>query len=71
MSTRRISVEIDEELFRSVQRLLSTPTLRETIAGAFREVLRAEARRAEVVALSTQSGMDLADPAVLAGAWRS
>jgi len=38
---------------------------------AFREALRAEARREEVAALSTMCGMDLADPAVMAGAWRS
>jgi hypothetical protein len=34
-------------------------------------VLRARARREEVEALSTMKGMDLADPVVMSGAWRS
>lgn len=71
MSTRKTSVEIDQQLLEAVQQALSTVTLRETIEEAFREVLRAEARREEVEALSTMRGMDLADPDVMAGAWRS
>lgn len=70
MSTRKTSVEINEELLTAVQQVLSTATIKETIEEAFREVLRKEARRAEVEALSTMSGMDLADPDVMAGAWR-
>jgi Arc/MetJ family transcription regulator len=71
MSTRKTSVEINEELFTSVQRVLSTATLKDTIEEAFREVLRAEARREEVEALSTMEGMDLADSKIMSGAWRS
>ena len=71
MSVRKTSVEINEELLTAVQRVLSTATIRETIEEAFREVLRAEARREEIAALSTMSGMDLADPAVMSRAWRS
>jgi Arc/MetJ family transcription regulator len=71
MSTRKTSVEINEELFTSVQRVLSTATLKDTIEEAFREVLRAEARREEVEALSTMEGMDLTDSKIMSGAWRS
>jgi len=71
MSVRKTSVEINEELLTAVQRVPSTATIRETIEEAFREVLRAEARREEIAALSTMSGMDLADPAVMSRAWRS
>ena len=71
MSMRKTSVEINEELMTAVQRVLSTATLKETIEGAFREVLRAEARREEVRALATMSGMDLVDEDVMARAWRS
>ena len=71
MSVRKTSVEINEELLTAVQRLLSTTTIRETIEEAFREVLRAEARREEIEALSTMRGMDLADPDVMSRAWRS
>jgi Arc/MetJ family transcription regulator len=71
MSVRKTSVEINEELVTAVQRVLSTATLKDTIEEAFREVLRAEARREEVEALSTMSGMDLADQDVMSRAWRS
>ncbi len=70
MSVRKTSVEINEDLLTAVQRVLSTATLKETIEQAFREVLRAEARREEVEALSTMRGMDLSDEKVMSGAWR-
>jgi Arc/MetJ family transcription regulator len=71
MSVRKTSVEINEELLTAVQRVLSTATLKDTIEQAFREVLRAEARREEVEALATMRGMDLLDEDVMSGAWRS
>jgi Arc/MetJ family transcription regulator len=71
MSIRKTSVEINEELLTAVQQVLSTATLKETIEQAFREVLRAEARREEVEALSSMRGMDLPDRDVMSGAWRS
>jgi Arc/MetJ family transcription regulator len=71
MSVRKTSVEINEELLTAVQRVLSTATIKDTIEEAFREILRAEARREEVEALSMMRGMDLADQDVMSGAWRS
>jgi Arc/MetJ family transcription regulator len=71
MSVRKTSVEINEEMAAAVQRVLATATLKETIEGAFREVLKAEARREEVQALTTMSGMDLMDEDVMFRAWRS
>ncbi len=72
MSTRKTSVEINEDLLSAVQRILATTTIKDTIEEAFREVLRAEARREEVEALATMKGLDLADPEVMAGtAWCS
>jgi Arc/MetJ family transcription regulator len=71
MSVRKTSVEINEDLLAAVQRVLSTATLKETIEQAFREVLRAEARREEVEALSTMRGMDLSNEKIMSGAWRS
>jgi Arc/MetJ family transcription regulator len=70
MSSRKTSVEINQQLLEAAQRILSTATIKDTIEEAFREVLRAQARREEVVALATMRGMDLADPEVMAGAWR-
>ena len=71
MSIRKTSVEINEELLTAVQRILSTTTIKDTIEAALREVLRAEARREEVEALSTMRGMDLADDEIMARAWRT
>jgi Arc/MetJ family transcription regulator len=68
---RKTSVEINEELLTAVQRVLSTTTIKDTIEEAFREILRAEARREEVAALATLGALDLADPAVMTGAWRA
>ena len=71
MSIRKTSLAIDETLFSAAQRTLGTATLRETVEEAFREVLRAEARREEVRILSTMEGLDLADSEIMSGAWRS
>jgi Arc/MetJ family transcription regulator len=70
MRIRKTSVEINEELLAAVQRVLSTSTIKDTVEEAFREVLRAEARREEVQALAEMRGMDLAKPEVMARAWR-
>jgi len=67
---RKTSVEINEELLMAVQRALSTATIKDTIEEAFREVLKAEARREEVAALAAMSGLDLANSSLMAGAWR-
>lgn len=67
---RKTSVEINPELLVAVQQVLSTTTIKDTIEEAFREVLRAEARREEVEALAAMDGMDLSNPAVMSGAWR-
>lgn len=71
MSSRKTSIEIDQELLAEVREVLGTTTLRETVEQAFLEVLRERARRDEVQALSTMRGMDLDDPDVMARAWRT
>lgn len=71
MSTRKTSVEINEDLLSAVQRVLATKTIKDTIEEAFREILRVQARREEIEALRTMQGLDLTDPEVMAGAWGS
>ena len=61
---------IDERLLAAVQAALETKTVKDTIEQAFLEVLRARARVEEIEALSTLSGMDLADADVMSKAWR-
>lgn len=71
MSLRKTSVEIDEELMAEAQRILSTETIKDTIHEAFMALVREEARKADIQALRQLEGMDLADPEIMAGAWRT
>ena len=68
---RKTSVEVDDRLLGQVRDLLGTSSIKETIDGALREVVRAEARRREIRALAVMDGLDLADEKVMARAWRS
>lgn len=67
---RKTSVEVDDRLLGQVRELLGTSSIKETIDGALREVVRAEARRREIRALAVMDGLDLADEKVMARAWR-
>lgn len=71
MAARKTSVAIDEDLLAAAKEALSTKTVRATVEQALLEVLRSRARREEVDALRSMNGIDLADPSVMAGAWRS
>ena len=71
LGTRKTSVEIDEELLEAAKRILATTTVKDTVEGALREVARVEARRREVETLTEMKVLDLADPDVMAGSWRS
>ena len=68
---KKTSVVIDDRLLDQVRDLLGTASIRDTIDGALREILRAEARRREVAALSEMDGLDLANEEIMAKAWRS
>ncbi|MCY4634217.1 MAG: type II toxin-antitoxin system VapB family antitoxin [Acidobacteria bacterium] len=68
---RKTSVDVDDRLLDQVRSVLGTSSIKETIDGALREVMRAEARRREIRALAVMDGLDLADEQVMAKAWRS
>ena len=68
---KKTSVDIDEVLLDEVRSLLGTSTIKETVDTALREALRAAARRQEVLTLAAMNGLDLADDAVMANAWRT
>ena len=70
MAMRKTSVEIDDDLVEQARTILGTHTLKDTIEGALLQVLRHRARQAEVAALRTMDGMELADADVMAEAWR-
>jgi Arc/MetJ family transcription regulator len=71
MAARKTSVAIDTELLERARGVLGTSTVRETIHFALLEVLESRARLDEIAALSSMEGLDLADPEVMSGAWRS
>ena len=68
---RKTSVDVDDRLLGQVRDVLGTSSIKETIDGALREVVRVEARRQEIRALAAMDGLDLADEEVMAKAWRS
>ena len=68
---RKTSVDVDDRLLGQVRDVLGTSSIKETIDGALREVVRVEARRQEIRALAAMDGLDLAYEQVMAKAWRS
>ena len=68
---RKTSVVIDDRLLEQVRSLLGTASIKETINRALREIVQIAARRQEISALEEMDGLDLADEAVMANAWRS
>lgn len=68
---RKTSVDIDDHLVRQVRMVLGTSSIKETIDSALREVLRVDARRQEIRALTKMDGMDLANEKIMEKAWRS
>ena len=67
---RKTSVVVDDRLLEQVRSLLGTASIRDTIDRALREIVRIEARRQEIAALSEMDGLDLANAEVMVGAWR-
>lgn len=70
MTVRKTSVAVDMDLLEAARELLGTTTIRDTIDRALRDLIISRARREEIVALAAMDGMDLADPEIMAGAWR-
>ena len=70
MARRKTSVAIDEDLLAAVPELLQNRTVKDTIEQAFLELLRVKARKEEVAALSTMSGMELDADRVMSRVWR-
>ena len=68
---KKTSVVIDDRLLEQVQGLLGTRSIRDTIDTALREIVRNEARRQEIAALSEMDGLDLANEEIMSRAWRS
>lgn len=66
----RTTIVLDEQKLAKVRRLLGTKGIKDTVERALDEVLAVEQRRQAFERLRTLKGLDLDDPAVMAGAWR-
>ena len=66
----RTTLVIDQRKLAKARRLLGTKGIKDTIERALDEVIAYEARRLALDQLRTMDGLDLADPKVMAKAWR-
>ena len=63
-------IELDQDLLQQAAAILGTQTKKATVNEALRRVVRDELRRRHVEELANGALPDLADPDVMAAAWR-
>ena len=63
-------VDIDDALLDEATQILGAATMTEAVNRSLEEVVLAAGRRQHADRLSTLGDLDLADPEVMAGAWR-
>lgn len=63
-------VDIDDELLAEATEILGASTMKEAVNRSLEEVVLAARRRQHAERLSRLDDLDLADPEVMAGAWR-
>ena len=68
MSTTQI--ELDPRLLAEAAQVLGTKTKKDTVNEALRRVVQDEIRRRHVDELASGALPDLADPTIMAAAWR-
>jgi hypothetical protein len=68
--THKTTIVLDQKKLLRVRRVLGTTGIKETVDRAFDEILAIELRKRAVARLIEMDGIDFADPAVMARAWR-
>jgi Arc/MetJ family transcription regulator len=63
-------VDIDDELLEEATAILGASTMKETVNRSLEVVVLASRRRRHADRLAEMRDLDLADPVVMAGAWR-
>jgi len=66
----RTTIVLDQKKLAKVRRILGTTGIKETVERAFDEILALQLRKRHMERLIKQEGLDLADPEVMAKAWR-
>lgn len=67
--TKRL-VDVDDELLGEATEILGASTMKEAVNRSLEEVVLAARRRRHADRLATMRDLDLAEPEVMAGAWR-
>ena len=63
-------MDIDDSLLEEATEVLGASTMKEAVNRSLEQVVLAAHRRRHAERLSTMHNLDLADPEVMAGAWR-
>jgi len=63
-------VDIDDDLLEEATTILGAATMKETVNRSLEAVVLAARRRRHADRLAQMRDLDLADPTVMAGAWR-
>ncbi len=67
---RKTTLTIDDEKIAQAREILGTAGITDTIDAALRETIRRAAAERLIDRMATIQGLDLADPEVMADAWR-
>jgi Arc/MetJ family transcription regulator len=68
--TKRL-IDVDDELLAEAQKRFGAKTIKETVNRALDEYIKLELRRDHIDQHINIDGLDLDDPEVIKGAWRS
>jgi hypothetical protein len=71
MPKRKTSLEVDTEKVEAAKEILETRTMTETIDAALDEVVNLQLRQKFIEMLDTPGALELDNPDVMKGAWRS
>ena len=67
---RKTTLSIDDEKIAQARAILGTAGITDTIDAALRETIRRAAAERIIDRMAAMEGLDLADPDVMADAWR-
>ena len=69
MVSKRL-IDVDDALLTEATAILGAKTMKETVNRSLAEVVAVARRRRHADRLESMDGLDLADDAVMSGAWR-
>lgn len=70
MHVRKTTLTIDDDKIAQAREILGTTGITDTIDAALRDTIRRAAAERLIERMTTMNDLDLADPEVMADAWR-